>query len=149
VEIRSQGPVLAHINDNADVWAKTWSMQIKAGVIPYYMFVERDTGARQYFEIPLAKAWSIYQDAVKKVSGLGRTARGPVMSASPGKVEVEGVAEIKGEKVFVLRFIQSRNPDCAYRPFFAQYCEKATWLDQLKPALGKEEFFFERAYDEM
>ncbi len=149
VEIRSQGPVLAHINDNAEAWAKTWSMQIKAGVIPYYMFVERDTGARQYFEIPLAKAWSIYRDAVKQVSGLGRTARGPVMSASPGKVEVQGVAEIKGEKVFVLRFLQSRNPDWAYRPFFAQYCEKATWLDQLKPAFGEKEFFFEREYNEM
>ena len=149
VEIRSQGPVLAHINDDADTWAKTWSAQVKAGVIPYYMFVERDTGARQYFEMPLAKAWSIYSGAVKQVSGLGRTARGPVMSASPGKVEVQGVAEIHGEKVFVLRFLQSRNPDWAYRPFFAQYCDKATWLDQLKPAFGEKAFFFEREYNEM
>jgi KamA family protein len=149
VEIRSQGPVLAHINDCPDTWAKTWGMQVKAGIIPYYMFVERDTGARQYFEIPLAKAWSIYRNAVKQLSGLGRTARGPVMSASPGKVEVQGVTEIKGEKVFALRFLQSRNPDWAYRPFFAQYCEKATWLDQLKPAFGEKEFFFEREYNEM
>jgi KamA family protein len=149
VEIRSQGPVLAHINDSPDVWAKSWGMQVKAGIIPYYMFVERDTGARQYFEIPLARAWSIYREAVKQLSGLGRTARGPVMSASPGKVEVQGVTEIKGEKVFALRFLQSRNPDWAYRPFFAQYCEKATWLDQLKPAFGEKEFFFEREYNAM
>jgi L-lysine 2,3-aminomutase len=149
VEIRSQGPVLAHINDSADVWAKTWAMQIEAGVIPYYMFVERDTGAKQYFEIPLARAWSIYRDAAKQLSGLGRTARGPVMSASPGKVEVQGVAEIRGEKVFVLRFLQARNAEWAYRPFFAQYCEKATWLNQLKPAFGETEFFFEREYQAM
>ena len=149
VEIRSQGPVLGHINDSPDVWAKMWSMQVKAGIIPYYMFVERDTGARQYFEIPLAKAWSVYRDAVKQLSGLGRTARGPVMSASPGKVEVQGVTEIRGEKVFALRFLQSRNPDWSYRPFFAQYCEKATWLNQLKPAFGEKEFFFEREYNEM
>ena len=149
VEIRSQGPVLAHINDSPQVWAKTWAMQVKAGIIPYYMFVERDTGARQYFEIPLAKASEIYREAVKQLSGLGRTARGPVMSASPGKVEVQGVTEIKGEKVFVLRFLQSRNPDWSYRPFFAQYCEKATWLDQLKPAFGEKEFFFEREYNAM
>ncbi len=149
VEIRSQGPVLAHINDSADVWAKTWGMQVKAGIIPYYMFVERDTGAKQYFEIPLAKAWMIYRNAVSQLSGLGRTARGPVMSASPGKVEVQGVAEINGEKVFALRFLQGRNPDWAYRPFFAQYCEKATWLDQLKPAFGEKAFFFEEEYKEM
>ncbi|MCB1705714.1 MAG: hypothetical protein KDI17_12675 [Halioglobus sp.] len=149
VEIRSQGPVLAHINDSPDVWAKSWAMQVKAGVIPYYMFVERDTGARQYFEIPLARAVTIYREAVKQLSGLGRTARGPVMSASPGKVEVQGVTEINGEKVFVLRFLQSRNPDWSYRPFFAQYCEKATWLDQLKPAFGEQEFFFEREYNAM
>lgn len=149
VEIRSQGPVLAHINDSADVWAKTWGMQVKAGIIPYYMFVERDTGAKQYFEIPLAKAWVIYRNAVSQLSGLGRTARGPVMSASPGKVEIQGVTEINGEKVFALRFLQGRNPDWAYRPFFAQYCEKATWLDQLKPAFGEKAFFFEAEYKEM
>lgn len=149
VEIRSQGPVLAHINDCPDVWAKTWGMQVKAGIIPYYMFVERDTGAKQYFEIPLAKAWSIYRNAVTQLSGLGRTARGPVMSASPGKVEVQGVTEINGEKVFALRFLQGRNPDWAYRPFFAKYCEKVTWLDQLQPAFGEKAFFFEEEYRAM
>ncbi len=149
VEIRSQGPVLAHINDSPDVWAKLWAMQVEAGIIPYYMFVERDTGAKQYFEIPLARAWTVYREAVKQLSGLGRTARGPVMSASPGKVEVQGVTEINGEKVFALRFLQSRNPDWSYRPFFASYCEKATWLDQLKPAFGEKAFFFEQEYNAM
>ena len=48
-----------------------------------------------------------------------------------------------GEKVFVLRFIQGRNPDWVQRPFFAQYDEKATWLHHLKPAFGAEKFFFE------
>mgnify|MGYP000267116106 CR=1 FL=1 len=54
-EIRSQGPALAHINDDASVWAKMWRMQSNLGVYPYYMFVERDTGARRYFEIPLVR----------------------------------------------------------------------------------------------
>lgn len=148
-EIRSQGPLLAHINDDADVWSTMWQKQVEAGIIPYYMFVERDTGARHYFEVPLAKAWQIYRDAMQKVSGLGRTARGPSMSAAPGKVEVQGITEIQGEKVFVLRFIQARNPDWVQRPFFAQYDEKATWLDQLKPAFGEEKFFFEDEYEGM
>lgn len=148
-EIRSQGPLLAHINDNADDWARLWKTQVKLGIIPYYMFVERDTGARHYFEVPLAKACEVYRGAMQQVSGLGRTARGPSMSAGPGKVEVQGITEIGGEKVFVLRFIQGRNPDWVQRPFFARYDEQATWLDQLQPAFGEEEFFFEAEYRAM
>ena len=55
-----------------------------------------------------------------QVSGLSRTARGPSMSASPGKVEISGVAEVNGQKVFVLRFLQARNPQWVQRPFFAK-----------------------------
>lgn len=148
-EIRAQGPLLNHINNDPDVWSKLWREQVKLGIIPYYMFVERDTGARQYFEIPLAQAWDIYRDAMKNVSGLGRTARGPSMSADPGKVEIQGVTEIRGEKVFVLRFIQGRNPDWVQRPFFAKYDEKATWLHHLEPAFGEEKFFFEDEFEAM
>lgn len=148
-EIRSQGPVLNHINNKSEDWAIMWKEQVKHGVIPYYMFVERDTGAKRYFEVPLAQAWNIYRDAMKNVSGLGRTARGPSMSADPGKVEIQGIAEIKGEKVFVLRFIQGRNPDWVQRPFFAKYDEEATWLNHLKPAFGEEKFFFEDEFEAM
>ena len=75
-----------------------WKTEVRLGLVPYYMFVERDTGARHYFEVPLARAWEIYQQAIQQVSGLARTARGPSMSASPGKVEIQGVTEIAGEK---------------------------------------------------
>jgi len=148
-EIRAQGPLLAHINDNADDWARLWKTQVRLGIVPYYMFVERDTGARHYFEVPLAKAWNIYRDAMQQVSGLARTARGPSMSAGPGKIEIQGVTEIKGEKVFVLRFIQGRNPDWVQKPFFAKYDEKATWLEHLEPAFGEETFFFAEEYAAM
>ena len=141
--IRTQAPVLRHINDAAEVWASMWKKQVHMGMVPYYMFVERDTGAQRYFELPLERAWQIYRDAILQVSGLARTVRGPSMSAFPGKVEVQGVAELQGEKVFVLRFIQSRNPEWVQRPFFAKYDPEATWLDQLRPAFGEEKFFFE------
>lgn len=142
--IRSQSPLVRNINDDADTWARMWRSQARLGIVPYYMFIERDTGARRYFEVPLYKAWHIYRDAMQKVSGLCRTARGPSMSATPGKIEIQGVTEIKGEKVFALRFIQARNPDWVQRPFFAQYDEEATWFDDLKPAFGEEKFFFEQ-----
>ncbi len=140
--IRSQSPLLRHINDDPEPWASMWRTQVRLGIVPYYMFVERDTGARHYFAVPLARAWEIFRDAYRRVSGLARTVRGPSMSAWPGKVEVQGVTDVQGQRVFVLRMIQARNPDWVQRPFFARFDPEATWLDELKPAFG-ERFFFE------
>lgn len=147
--IRTQAPLLEHINNDPAVWAQMWRTQVRLGMIPYYMFVERDTGAKRYFDVPLARAYEVYRQAIQQVSGLARTARGPSMSAGPGKVEIQGVAELQGEKVFMLRFIQGRNPDWVQRPFFAKYDANATWLNELEPAFGEKEFFFSREYEAM
>ncbi len=147
--IRCQAPLLAHINDSSDVWIRMWEEEVRLGMIPYYMFVERDTGARNYFEVPLERCCDIFQNAYKFVSGLSRTVRGPSMSATPGKVEVQDVQEIAGEKVFILRFLQGRNPDWVGRPFFAAYDPEATWFDQLRPAFGQEKFFFTDEFNAM
>lgn len=143
-EIRMQAPLVRHVNDHPDIWATMWRKGVRLGMIPYYMFVERDTGPRNYFEVPLVEAHEIFRQAFAQVSGLARTVRGPSMSAWPGKVRVLGTAEVRGEKVIVLDFLQGRNPDWNGRPFFAHYDPHATWLDQLRPAFGEETFFFER-----
>jgi len=127
IKIRTQSPVIRNVNDDSYVWSDMWKQQVHLGLIPYYMFVERNTGAKDYFEIPLYKVFEIYRNAFKRVSGLNRTARGPVMSASPGKVMIDGIANINGEKVFVLNLLQGRNPDWVRKPFFAKYDEKAVW----------------------
>ena len=142
VQIRTQSPLLTNINDDADMWAQMWQKQVELGCVPYYMFVVRDTGAQHYFGVSLVKAHEIFQQAIQKVSGLARTVRGPSMSATPGKVQVDGVAEINGTKVIVLRMLQGRNPEWVNRPFFAKYDENAIWLDDLKPAF-EDKFFFE------
>ena len=145
-QIRTQSPIMKNINDSAETWSKMWKEQVKLGMIPYYMFLARDTGAQHYFALPLARAWEIFQKAYTQVSGIARTVRGPSMSAEPGKVQVLGKTEIKGEEVFALRFIQGRNSDWAHRPFFAKYDEEAIWLDDLKPAFDEDEFFYEEEY---
>jgi KamA family protein len=142
-EIRTQSPLVAHINDQPEVWANLWNTQVDLGCIPYYMFVARDTGAQHYFAVPLIQAWKIFQAAYQGVSGLCRTVRGPSMSTNPGKIQVLGISEIKGQRVIELRFLQGRNPDWVQRPFFAEYDEKAIWLNELKPAFGEKRFFFE------
>jgi L-lysine 2,3-aminomutase len=140
--VRCQAPVVKHVNDDADVWAELWRTQVRLGAVPYYMFVARDTGARRYFEIPLVRAYDIYRDAISRVSGLARTVRGPSMSATPGKVVIDGTAEIAGQRVFVLRLLQARDPAWVGRPFFAALDEAAAWFDDLVPALGHSQFFF-------
>ncbi|MEZ6038521.1 MAG: lysine 2,3-aminomutase [Planctomycetota bacterium] len=147
--VRCQAPLIRRVNDDAEVWTDLWKRQIVLGAVPYYMFVERDTGPRQYFEVPLHRALDIYTDAIRRVSGLGRTVRGPSMSATPGKVCVDGVAEVAGEKVFVLKFLQGRDPKWTNRLFFAKYDEEARWLDDLVPAFGEQRWWFEAEFEAM
>ncbi|MCB9450697.1 MAG: lysine 2,3-aminomutase [Anaerolineaceae bacterium] len=141
-EIRTQAPLMRHINNRAEVWANIWQNAVTMGMIPYYMFVSRDTGPKRYFEVPLVEALRIFRQAYTQVSGLGRTVRGPVMSATPGKVHIQGTAHVAGEKAFVLSFLQGRDPDWAGRPFFARFDPEATWFTDLRPLADKPHFFY-------
>ncbi|MBW1759761.1 MAG: hypothetical protein JRI88_05525 [Deltaproteobacteria bacterium] len=71
------------------------------------------------------------------------------MSATAGKIMIDGVTEISGEKVFVLKFIQGRDSEWVNQIFFARYDEKACWLNELEPAFGEKQFFFENRLDEI
>jgi KamA family protein len=142
--IRSQSPVLNHVNADPAVWAKMWVEQVNLGIVPYYMFVPRNTGAHRYFSIPLVKAYKVYRGAYSQVSGLARTVRGPIMSARPGKIKIDGIPEINGKKHMCLSFIQGRSSSWVKKPFFADYDENACWINELKPAFGERDFFFNR-----
>ena len=69
------------------------------------------------------------------------------MSAAPGKVHIVGISEVNGEKIFVLQFLQARNPEWVKRPFFAKYDPKASWLTDLEPAFGEEKFFWQEEFE--
>ncbi len=146
--IRTQAPLIRSINDDPATWAQMWRSQVRTGMVPYYMFVERDTGPQDYFAVPLVRACEVFQDAYRTVSGLCRTVRGPSMSATPGKVCVDGVVEVAGEKVFALHLIQARDPDLVGRPFFARFDPGAVWLSDLEPAFAAR-FPFEPDPDDL
>ena len=134
--IRTQAPLIRSINDDPAVWAAMWRSQTRMGMVPYYMFVERDTGPQGYFAVPLARGYEIYRDAFRQVSGLARTVRGPSMSATPGKLCVDGIVDVAGEKVFALHMIQARDPELVGKPFFARFDPEAIWLSDLEPAFS-------------
>ena len=146
--IRTQAPLIRTINDDPAIWASMWRTQVRMGMVPYYMFVERDTGPQDYFAVPLATAHGIFSDAYRQVAGLCRTVRGPSMSSTPGKVCVDGIADVAGQRVFVLRMIQARDPDLVGQPFFAHYDADATWLTDLRPAFASR-FPFETTAEDL
>jgi hypothetical protein len=146
--IRTQAPLIRTINDDACTWSAMWRTQVRMGMIPYYMFVERDTGPQDFFAVPLARGHQIFSDAYRSVSGLARTVRGPSMSATPGKICVDGITELAGQKVFVLHMIQARDPSLVGKPFLARFDADATWISDLEPAFA-DRFPFEPAPEEI
>jgi len=55
------------------------------------------------------------------------------MSATPGKVCVDGVADVAGQQVFVLHLIQARRPELVACPFFAAFIRALRILSELPP----------------
>jgi len=156
-QIRMQGPLVRHVNDTPGAWSDLWRTGVRLGLIPYYMFVERDTGPRRYFALPLLRALEIFQEAHATVSGLARPVQGPSMSVVHGKIRILGVIhrrDILGpapslpdgadpdEAAFICDFVQARDVRLAQTMFFAALDPAATWLDDLRPAFGLAQFPF-------
>lgn len=140
--VRSQAPIISKINDRPEVWEEMWRRQVRIGIVPYYMFIERDTGPNHYFGLPLERALRVYEGAWSRISGVGRTVRGPIMSATPGKVMVESILELRGEKAFLLRFMQARAPELIGKAFLAKYDPDAMWLTDLEPFSPEDAQYF-------
>ena len=165
-QIRMQAPLIRHVNDDPEAWATLYRTGVRLGLIPYYMFVERDTGARSCFDVPLVRCYEIFTAAYRSVSGLSRSVRGPCMSAFPGKVRILGVVSLRDmmghtvlaslrdsvgfdilgdpdKPMLMCDFIQARDPAWVRKPFLAEFDETASWFDELRPAFGKARFDFE------
>lgn len=134
--IRTQAPLLRTINDSAGIWSSMWKKQVGLGMIPYYMFVERQTGPYDYYSLPLSKVYSIYQKAVRTSASFAKTVTAPVMSARMGKVQILGTMEnpMDGEKYFILQYVRHRDYQKTFIPFLMRYDSTSTWVDQLEPA---------------
>lgn len=141
-EIRSQSPLLRHINDKPEIWTELWQEEVRLGIIPYYQFIVRDTGASHYFGVPLVEALDIFRKAYRNVSGICRTVRGPCMSTPFGKVQVLDVHEFHGKKALLLRYLQAPVAEHVLRTFYAVYDEKAEWFTDLKPFRKEDAIFF-------
>ncbi|MFB9483050.1 KamA family radical SAM protein [Streptomyces filamentosus] len=131
--LRTQAPVVRHVNDDPAVWARMWQEQVELGLVPYDMFVARDTGPRRYYGLPLVRVLGVYTEACRRVSGLARTARGPVMATGLGKLVVDGIARLPDGPAFALRALRTRDPELTGTLAHARFDPTARWWSDLVP----------------
>jgi L-lysine 2,3-aminomutase len=143
-DLKVQTPLLRGINDDAATLATLWKLSHKHQIVPYYLYVARDTGAQHHFGVPLVKGLEIFNQAIKQSHGLVGTVRGPVMSTEFGKIQIVGRTEVGGSTALVLKVLQARHSEFSGSVHLAKFDESAVWLSDLTPLDGKAEFPFQR-----
>ena len=154
VVVRSQSPIMNHISlftdadgkveieRSAQNWIDLANILATLLVRFHSMYCARATGEHHYFTAPLADVDRIFSRIFRTLSSINRPSRYITMTTSAGKLSILGTAEVNGQKVFALKFNESRNMEWMDRVFFAKYDESETRVDFLQPIDGGK-FFFE------
>ncbi len=154
VTIRSQSPIMNHISlfkdekgkvdvdRSAQNWIDLGLVLGMLGVGFHSMYCARPTGEHHYFTAPLADIEKIFNKVYRTLPSINRPSRYITMTSSAGKVSLIGTAEVRGEKVFVLKFNEARNMEWMDRVFLAKYDEKENTIENLKP-YELENYFYE------
>ena len=121
VVVRSQSPIMNHVslfmdgNGEVDVersaqnWIDLAHILAALSVRFHSMYCARHTGEHHYFTAPLADIDKVFSRVYRSLASLHRPSRYITMTTSAGKLSLLGTAEVKGEKVFALKFNESRN----------------------------------------
>ncbi|TVQ15311.1 MAG: hypothetical protein EA364_02510 [Balneolaceae bacterium] len=154
VTIRSQSPIMNHISlfkneqgkVDVDRSAQNWiDLGFALGMLGvgfHSMYCARPTGEHHYFTAPLADIEKIFSKVYRTLPSINRPSRYITMTSSAGKVSLIGTAEVKGEKVFVLKFNEGRNMEWMDRVYLARYDEEENTIEKLKP-FDTEKYFYE------
>ena len=122
----NQCPVIRGINDDSDVLAELVTTMTNLGAPQYYLFQCRPTAGNAAYEMPLVRGWTLFSEAMKKVSGLSRRTR-YCMSHATGKIEVLGL----DEEFIYLRYHRAKNPADEGRVMVCHRDDEAFWFDGL------------------
>lgn len=128
----NQCPLIKGVNDDADVLSEMYQKLSFIGCPPYYLFQGRPTAGNEPYEVPLVRGWHIFQEALKRGSGLARRPR-YCMSHETGKVEILAV----DERHIYLRYHQAKHESDLGRFFICRRDDEAYWLDQLDVVSGE------------
>ena len=128
----NQCPMIRGINDDADVLTAMYTKLSHIGCPPYYLFQGRPTAGNEPYTVPIVRGWEIFNEAIRRGSGLARRARF-VMSHETGKVEILGVDETH----IYLRYQRSKHADLRGKFFACLRDDEALWLDDLMIVGGR------------
>ncbi|TVR42329.1 MAG: hypothetical protein EA394_03675 [Bacteroidia bacterium] len=154
VTIKSQSPVMHHIslfsdeNGKIDVdrsarnWIDLGNILSMLGVGFHSMYCARPTGEHHYFTAPLADINKVFSKVYRTLPSISRPSRYITMTSSAGKVSLLGTLEIKGEKLFALKFNEGRNMEWLDKVYLARYDEKENTIEKLKP-YDADKYFYE------
>ena len=158
--LKSQSPVMNHIslfkdeNGKTDVdrsaqnWIDLGNVFSMLGIGFHSMYLPRPTGEHHYFSTPLAEMNEVFQRVYRKLPSISRPSRYITMTSSAGKTSLLGVTELNGEKLFVLKFNESRNMEWMDEVYLAEYDENQTVIERLKPYQSGK-YFYEDELSEM
>ena len=154
VTVKSQSPIMNHIslftdeNGKVDVdksaqnWIDLGNVFAMLGIGFHSMYCARPTGEHHYFTVPISEINKVFSKVYRSLPSISMPSRYITMTSSAGKTSILGVTEINGEKVFALKFNESRNMEWMDKVFLAKYDEIENTVENLKPFEG-EKYFFE------
>lgn len=124
----NQCPITSGVNDDADVLSELFRVTTEIGCPQYYVFQCRPTIGNRMFSVPLTRAYQLFVEAQRSVSGLSRRARF-CMSHARGKVEVVGL----DEGTLFARYHRAKDPADHGSMLLFHRDDEAHWLDDLRP----------------
>jgi len=136
------------IQRSAQNWIDLANVMASLLVRFHSMYCARATGEHHYFTAPLADIEKIANLVYRSVSSLNRPSRYITMTTSAGKLSILGTAVVGGEKVFALKFNESRNMEWMDPVFLAKFDARTNRVDYLLP-FDTKEFFFEQELREI
>jgi len=129
----NQTPLIRGVNDSPEVLGELFRRLSFIGVPPYYVFQCRPTAGNKPYDLKLARAFSIFQEARARVGGLAKRARF-CMSHTTGKIEVLAMTDDS----FFLRYHRAKNPEEESQLMVFPRDDDAYWFDDLVAARERE-----------
>lgn len=158
--IKSQSPIMNHIslfqdeNGKVDVdrsaqnWIDLGNIFAMLGVGFHSMYLARPTGEFHYFNQPVTEINKVFNKVYRELASLNRPSRYITQTSSAGKISLLGTVDLKGEKLFALKFNEGRNMEWMDKVYLVQYDEKENTIAKLKP-YGADRHFFEYELEEI
>ena len=123
----NQNPILQGVNDSPEVLAELFKKLSFIGVSPYYVFQTRPAVGNKPYSVPVVRAYRIFQEARKNISGTAKRATF-VMSHALGKIEVVGL----DDSHIYMRYHRAPDPKDAGEFIVARRNDEGYWLNDFE-----------------